>query len=221
MQVGHECYCGNANDRFNKRPEPECSIPCSGNKTGMCGGDWRLSIYKIDNCTVYTDGTKASTDEGKTTNTAIVQTATNGYSHRKIKDSTPQPVDKTMCSCPCKRMGRSMSVSELDEVVAKIKQELQIDRKNLSSYKRSKRSQTDTRTLSMCMGIVGGIVISIPILSIIICDVINILNRKYLLELYVCFTISRYTDLKNKHEDLSAHKIATTLCYEDHFILLL
>ncbi|CAG2194417.1 unnamed protein product [Mytilus edulis] len=131
-----------------------------------------------NNCTDYTDETITSTEIDKITSTAIGQTAIDEYSRLKIKDSTPQAVDKAMCSCPCQSMDRSTSVSEIDEVVAKIKQELRIDKKNLSSYKRSKSSQTDTRALSMCIGIVGGTVISIPIISIIICDVINMLNRK-------------------------------------------
>ena len=132
----------------------------------------------VDNCTVYTNGTITSTDIDNTTNSAIGKTATDEYSRLQIKNGTPQPVDKAMCSCPCQPIGRSVGVSELDEVVAKIKRELRIDNKNLSSYKRSKSSQTDTRTSSMFIGIIGGIVISTPILSIIICDLVNMLNRK-------------------------------------------
>ncbi|CAC5419188.1 unnamed protein product [Mytilus coruscus] len=161
-----------------------CQVLCIQSMPGSMYTEYaRLYAYRVcqvlyiqsmpDNCNVNTDGTITSTKIDKTTNTAIGLTATEGYSHLTIKDSSPQPVDKIMCPCPCQRMGRNMSVSELDEVVAKTKHELRIDKKKISSYKRSKISQTDIRTSSMFIGIVGGIVISIPILSIIICDVVN------------------------------------------------
>ena len=46
-----QCFCGNRRQKPNAddlRPETECNSKCSGNKTQICGGDWRNSIYKIE-----------------------------------------------------------------------------------------------------------------------------------------------------------------------------
>lgn len=45
-----QCYCGD--NRLNpedKRPEIECGSLCKGNKTFICGGSWRNSVYNTSN----------------------------------------------------------------------------------------------------------------------------------------------------------------------------
>ncbi|XP_019624450.1 PREDICTED: uncharacterized protein LOC109470109 [Branchiostoma belcheri] len=49
MQVASECYCGTDNNFANlgtTRPDSECISPCSGNSAEMCGGGYRISIYR-------------------------------------------------------------------------------------------------------------------------------------------------------------------------------
>ncbi|GAO46748.1 hypothetical protein SAICODRAFT_28840 [Saitoella complicata NRRL Y-17804] len=43
-----QCFCGNslANGGI-PRPDQECWMPCSGNSTQTCGGDWRLTVYQV------------------------------------------------------------------------------------------------------------------------------------------------------------------------------
>ncbi|XP_046551062.1 uncharacterized protein LOC124260788 [Haliotis rubra] len=47
-ESGDECFCGNGL-RPGKRPAPEteCSMPCPGDKSTMCGGDLRISVYTV------------------------------------------------------------------------------------------------------------------------------------------------------------------------------
>ncbi|VDI72577.1 Hypothetical predicted protein [Mytilus galloprovincialis] len=50
-QFGHECYCGDG-EQLNSKPYPriqysECSMPCLEQKDEMCGGKYRISVYKI------------------------------------------------------------------------------------------------------------------------------------------------------------------------------
>ncbi|CAG2236376.1 unnamed protein product [Mytilus edulis] len=50
-QYGHECFCGDGQQlnsyHYNKLKESECSMPCLRNEDEMCGGFYRMSVYKI------------------------------------------------------------------------------------------------------------------------------------------------------------------------------
>ncbi|CAH1267833.1 CPAMD8 [Branchiostoma lanceolatum] len=51
-QYAHECWCGSQNDFVGiggRRPDSECDLPCPGGSTSeqMCGGTWRMSVYRI------------------------------------------------------------------------------------------------------------------------------------------------------------------------------
>ncbi|KAJ4293203.1 hypothetical protein N0V90_008485 [Kalmusia sp. IMI 367209] len=49
MEYGVECYCGDLGDiqsaGVGNASELDCSFPCSGNATTLCGGSRRLSLY--------------------------------------------------------------------------------------------------------------------------------------------------------------------------------
>ncbi|XP_070555010.1 uncharacterized protein [Ptychodera flava] len=47
LQYAKECFCGHDFDIHGKGDESTCSMPCTGNTQQMCGGDWRLSIYRL------------------------------------------------------------------------------------------------------------------------------------------------------------------------------
>ena len=57
LQRHEECWCGNDHPRDGyKTDEAECSLPCSGDSSVMCGGLSRLGIYFTEgwyplNCT--------------------------------------------------------------------------------------------------------------------------------------------------------------------------
>nr|XP_034323367.1 zonadhesin isoform X3 [Crassostrea gigas] len=47
----NECFCGNKMRKYRKRPERECSYPCSGNSKEKCGASWRINVYQLDTST--------------------------------------------------------------------------------------------------------------------------------------------------------------------------
>ena len=49
VQTGHECWCGNdapPEDRIVDMAE--CDGSCPGDSTQICGGVWRMNVYRID-----------------------------------------------------------------------------------------------------------------------------------------------------------------------------
>ena len=45
-EYGGECYCGTALPTSATAPETDCSMPCDGNSTEICGAGNRLSVYQ-------------------------------------------------------------------------------------------------------------------------------------------------------------------------------
>ncbi|XP_062571207.1 uncharacterized protein LOC134233240 isoform X2 [Saccostrea cucullata] len=41
-----ECFCGDVLRTRNRKPESECNMKCSGDANQICGGAWRLNIYR-------------------------------------------------------------------------------------------------------------------------------------------------------------------------------
>ncbi|XP_078313062.1 zonadhesin-like isoform X2 [Crassostrea virginica] len=48
VEHGNECFCGDNMKKYPKRPEKECSYPCSGNPKEKCGASWRISVYQVN-----------------------------------------------------------------------------------------------------------------------------------------------------------------------------
>ncbi len=44
-QYSSQCFCGNSYGKYGKASN--CNMPCSGNKTETCGGNWANSVYAI------------------------------------------------------------------------------------------------------------------------------------------------------------------------------
>ncbi|KAF2216074.1 hypothetical protein CERZMDRAFT_65437, partial [Cercospora zeae-maydis SCOH1-5] len=45
VEFGHECYCDNQLNGATQAPESDCSMPCRGNASQVCGNGNRLSVY--------------------------------------------------------------------------------------------------------------------------------------------------------------------------------
>ena len=46
-QSSNQCWCGDLAPPQEKfAPAAECNSPCSGDNNQMCGGAWRMSVYK-------------------------------------------------------------------------------------------------------------------------------------------------------------------------------
>jgi hypothetical protein len=41
-----QCFCGNEL-RYERRPDSECNTPCNGDRSKLCGGAWRNSIFTV------------------------------------------------------------------------------------------------------------------------------------------------------------------------------
>ena len=47
LEAGAECYCGNRLPAVSMGPE-ECNHECKGEKSSVCGGVGRLSVYRVE-----------------------------------------------------------------------------------------------------------------------------------------------------------------------------
>lgn len=47
LEFGAECYCGHKIQASNVS-ESDCNMECKGEKTNLCGGPNRLSIYRLE-----------------------------------------------------------------------------------------------------------------------------------------------------------------------------
>ena len=46
LQNGDHCLCGNDDSNLIPTNIFECNTPCSGDANQLCGGSWRINIYK-------------------------------------------------------------------------------------------------------------------------------------------------------------------------------
>ncbi|XP_078670984.1 uncharacterized protein LOC144911074 isoform X2 [Branchiostoma floridae x Branchiostoma belcheri] len=63
VQVGTQCFCGTDLDFANRgtaRPDSECNRACSGNSAEICGGSYRISVYRAGRIATIT----ASSEHG-------------------------------------------------------------------------------------------------------------------------------------------------------------
>ena len=46
---GSGCFCGDAFGMFGQaKADSDCSLPCAGNSSEICGGDFFNSVYEIE-----------------------------------------------------------------------------------------------------------------------------------------------------------------------------
>ena len=48
VQSGVQCFCGNEQpaQQFLATQQSECNVACPGDKSIMCGGGWRMNVYR-------------------------------------------------------------------------------------------------------------------------------------------------------------------------------
>jgi hypothetical protein len=46
LEYGGECYCGDNFENEGGVCSGECNVPCIGDNTQMCGGDWKMNVYQ-------------------------------------------------------------------------------------------------------------------------------------------------------------------------------
>ena len=113
-------------------------------------------------------------DFGYSTECATTKSTTKTSITTTTIASTTTPTVSTVrstCRCPCNKVGdpalNNMTVAETLKVVKQIKQELMVDKSELSSTKRKKISAPDERPSSRGLGALG-IVVLISILCMLI-----------------------------------------------------
>jgi hypothetical protein len=102
-------------------------------------------------------------EESSTTSATVDETS--------IAHTTYTP-SNTQCSCPCTTIGRlsyaTITKEELIEIAVK---DLDINKKQTSAYVNSKSSAKDKRLSSKSMGVVGIILIVLPLILIVLVDI--------------------------------------------------
>ena len=46
VEAGDECHCGDSDNTFLSSPEIQCDTACKGNVSQICGGSWRMNVFK-------------------------------------------------------------------------------------------------------------------------------------------------------------------------------
>ena len=46
LHTGNECWCGDSASEDSVTAASECSSPCTGDPTQICGGPWRLNVFR-------------------------------------------------------------------------------------------------------------------------------------------------------------------------------
>jgi hypothetical protein len=100
----------------------------------------------------------------------LLQSTTGG---EELLHSTTLPTCTWTCSC---QSNQTLSNEELLVKIAKFKIEISVDRKNTSKYRKTKLSATDNRKSSRNLGILGIVVLVIPILLVVTNDLLTTLK---------------------------------------------
>ena len=100
----------------------------------------------------------------------LLQSTTGG---EELLHSTSLSTCTRTCSC---QSNQSFSNEELQIKIAKLKTEISVDRKNTSKYRNTKLSATDNRKSSRNLGILGIVVLVIPVLLVVTNDILTALK---------------------------------------------
>ena len=100
IEYGGECYCGNGLQSYSAVGFKGCDMPCSGNKTELCGGNNRLSVY---NLTTYVPPTTVK-QVGTYLSQGCYNEATNGrvLSGASYTNATSMTVESCVNFCNAK-----------------------------------------------------------------------------------------------------------------------
>ena len=91
----------------------------------------------------------------------------------ELLHSTTLPTCTRTCSC---QSNQTLSNEELQIKIAKLKTEIAVDRKNTSKYRNTKLSATDNRKSSRNLGIIGIVLLVIPVLLVVTSDLLTALK---------------------------------------------
>src|SRR2546423_1347207 len=118
MEYGGECYCGTKLENVGPNGGEcslKCDVPCIGDGSQFCGGDWTLSVYERNNITTpvqvsyWTKTTESTTISTTITTGCVLETCsqynfTGAWTNTGINWSATSvliPTKTEACSTPC------------------------------------------------------------------------------------------------------------------------
>ncbi|XP_030839457.1 uncharacterized protein LOC105438137 [Strongylocentrotus purpuratus] len=92
VELGTDCYCGEADARYSRHgevPNEFCQNPCSGDPTESCGGIGFISVFTIQVETVETTNAVVSTEKVNevTTQVSLIASQPSSGTTRNTKDA--------------------------------------------------------------------------------------------------------------------------------------
>ena len=75
------------------------------------------------------------------------------------------------CVCPCRRI---MSYEEIQNSIKEIQENIRVNKKTTSQFKRSLISATDKRFSSRVIGLFGGVILTVLVIAIFCIDIKNL-----------------------------------------------
>ncbi|KAG8982997.1 hypothetical protein FRB94_008174 [Tulasnella sp. JGI-2019a] len=94
-EYADECYCGNTIGGSLDLTDSDCNMTCAGDSTKLCGGSYRLSVYRSGASTTTTSTAPASTATYSIADTYIGPSFLTGFTHQAIPDPTNGRVNYT------------------------------------------------------------------------------------------------------------------------------
>ncbi|CAG2238347.1 unnamed protein product [Mytilus edulis] len=180
-EYSRRCYCSNVSNSDNFVPcgTCECNMQCDGNLNEICGGVWSLSVYKIECSPDTTVTTYPQTTSDRSTVIPEMTTqstlAANSSSTTSLAQFTPMSSvgnNNSVCSCAnCMKMNNTIwTEKELAEKLSVLRKAISINKKETNLYKATKMSAYDPRKSSRNIGIVGIIVLVVPVIFVLVID---------------------------------------------------
>lgn len=192
------CCCGDDLTTVDAYGRHECGGICPVKTTDMCGAYSRLAVYFIGNDTHISlpdDSYDISTTQGSPIDTNLTSTMDNSACNDSTTTETYPDTSPTNnlgqnCMCPCTSIGtkwdyldglnltREQLLLHLSKDLLELTQSITTDVKKTSAYLNKKKSASDNRSSSIVLGYFGSVMIIIPIILIIGCDISRGITNK-------------------------------------------
>ncbi|XP_033733248.1 protein SLG1-like [Pecten maximus] len=177
-QYKSHCFCGDDIDMTKLTDGDDCNMPCSGDGNEICGGFWRMSVYKteIQTTTVFT-----ATVSGRHTTNADIGTTQIETQTTVVNIESPTTTNAyKACTCKCYKTywnnSKRLTTKEKLQLRSELQTKLAVMKNSTSMFKRKLISEYDSRPSSITMGCFAIVILSLIVGMIIIPDVINLIS---------------------------------------------
>ncbi|VDI25880.1 Hypothetical predicted protein [Mytilus galloprovincialis] len=155
-------------------------MACGGNSDDICGGTYRLSLYRIEcssDTTVLsfpqTTSDRSTVIQEVTTESTVAANSPYTTSLAQFTLMSSVGSNNSVCSCAnCMQINNTVwTEEELTEKLLLLRNAISINKKETNLYKATKMSAYDPRKSSRNIGIVGVIVLVVPVIFVVVMDV--------------------------------------------------